>query len=157
MGSILDRIRLKPTQLRTVSDRRLADAECLRRSQANIHANGAIYLGGIVLECLLKAKLLEHHKWLQNHRGDLSSKTRHEQHLYSLCYQKHDLTALLENLPIVSRQLSSIRGRHQNLLEMLKKLCTEWTIHVRYSPKMTTIKAAGVFLDRIKELRQWLG
>lgn len=156
MGSILDRKRLGPAQLRTVSDRRLADAEYLRRSRANKHANGAIYLGGIVLECLLKAKLLEHHKWLQNHRGDLSSRTRHEQYLYSLCYQKHDLTALLENLPAVSRQLSAIRGRRLDLLGMLKKLCAEWTIHVRYSPETATLKTAGVFLDGIKELRQWL-
>ena len=139
-----------------MSDRRLADAEYLRASHLNQHANGAIYLGGIALECLLKAKLLEHHPWLQSHRGDLSGKTREEQRIFSLCYQKHDLTTLLEHLPSVRKRLSAVQSRRGNMLRIMSQLCAEWTIHVRYSPKTTTIAKAGSFLDSVKELSRWL-
>lgn len=62
--TIFDRLRLRPSQLRTVVDRRFDDAETLRRTGENARANGAIYLGGFVIECLLKAKLLEEFPWL---------------------------------------------------------------------------------------------
>jgi hypothetical protein len=63
---IFKKIRLTPTQLRTVAERRFADAEALRDTKANARANGTMYLAGFVVECLLKAKLLERYRWLQS-------------------------------------------------------------------------------------------
>jgi len=56
---IFKRTRLRPPQLRSVADRRFDDAQALRATQLNARANGAIYLGGFVIECPFKAMLLE--------------------------------------------------------------------------------------------------
>lgn len=137
--------------MRTVAERRFADADCLRKTGQNERANGAMYLGGFVIECLLKAKLLEKHKWLQGSPGDLSKRSKPERELYSLCYQKHDLDGLLAHLPHVTQVLSS-RG----LLKSLKDICGSWTVFARYSPRATTSENAKAFLADIKELKKWL-
>ncbi|GMU21650.1 MAG: hypothetical protein AMXMBFR13_17410 [Phycisphaerae bacterium] len=59
--SVFSRERLKPSQLRMVAERRWGDADCLRHSGLNSRANGAMYLAGFAIECLLKAALLEKH------------------------------------------------------------------------------------------------
>ena len=63
---IFQKVRLRPTQLRTVANRRFGDAEALRETGQNARANGVMYLGGFVIECLLKAQLLERFRWLQS-------------------------------------------------------------------------------------------
>lgn len=63
-GSIFAKTKLTPSQLRTVAERRFADARCLLKSGENERANGAMYLAGFVIECHLKACLLEVHPWL---------------------------------------------------------------------------------------------
>ena len=57
---------LGPTQARTVANRRLGDAQALVDTGENTRANGAIYLGGIVIDCLLKARLMEKFPFLRN-------------------------------------------------------------------------------------------
>lgn len=59
-------MRLRPSQLRVVADRRFDDANTLRGTKQNARANGAMYLGGFVVEILLKARLLEKFAWLQS-------------------------------------------------------------------------------------------
>jgi len=62
MGSrkttIFDRIPLTEEGLKTVPKRQLDDAMVLYDTRQNKHANGAIYLAGFVIECLLKSLLL---------------------------------------------------------------------------------------------------
>jgi hypothetical protein len=157
MAEIFDRVRLTPRQLRTVADRRLADAECLRKTGANARANGAIYLAGFVLECLLKAQLLEEHPWLQ---GPISSNaSSEEQRLWSLCYRSHDLEGILDHLPRLRKRLAD-RDEHisggTRILGQVQRLCTAWTVHARYSPHQATMADAEEFLDHIKEVRRWL-
>lgn len=155
MAEIFDRIRLTPAQLRTVADRRLADAECLRKSKENERANGAMYLGGFVLECLLKARLLEDHPWLQAPLTSASSVS--EQRLWSLCYRSHDLLELLEALPALKAEVEE-QGKRvgKDYLLKLMRRCNEWTVHARYSPYSATMGEAIRFLDDVKELRRCL-
>jgi hypothetical protein len=61
MGSIFERRVPTPREAREVAESRLGDAECLRESHSDERANGAMYLGGYVIEILLKAKLIERH------------------------------------------------------------------------------------------------
>jgi hypothetical protein len=155
MASIFDKVRLKPTQLRTVADRRFADADALRKTRENARANAVMYLGGFVLECLLKARLLETYRWLQT-RGPT---TVDEARLWSLCYRSHDLAGILASLPDLSRQLAEQDLRHggrARLLPTLDMLCAEWTVHARYSPRDEVMETASVFLSRIRELKEWL-
>ncbi len=154
--SIFEKVALRPAQLRTVADRRFDDAEYLRKSGRNARANGAKYLGGFVIECLLKAKLVEKHRWLQGRRPR-ENLAEAERQLWNLCYRSHDLTELLNHLPEVTSRLAlaEIIGRG-SLSQQLKDACDEWTVFARYSPRTATIAQAAEFLNRIKEIRPWL-
>lgn len=151
MSSVFAKQRLTPAQARTVSDRRRADANALQALKQNRHANGAMYLGGIAVELLLKALLLESHPWLQ--KSVTSPLNSRQRRLRDVCYRWHDLEAVLERLPRLAERLDAANPR---LLQELKKLCAEWTIHIRYSTYQATHAESAAFLDRLKELAPWL-
>lgn len=154
--SIFDRLRLRPAQMRTVADRRYGDAQALCATGSNARANGAVYLGRFVVECLLKAKLLEKHPWLEAVRSP-ERHGREEQALWSLFYRSHDLAELLERLPEVSANLAEAEKRgHPGIHSALKSICAEWTVHVRYSPHTVDIGKAKQFLDAVEEVKSWL-
>jgi hypothetical protein len=147
---------LKATQLRTVADRRFGDAAALRETEENERANGVMYLGGFVIECLLKAKLLEKYRWLEN-SAPVANRSKADQHRWSLCYRQHDLAAILEQLPEV---ISTLRGAEvqgkTSLLQSLRAICANWTIFARYSPMSAMMDEATDFLDRVEELKRCL-
>ncbi len=151
MGSVFDRQRLTPSQARTVAERRRADAIALQKLGQNRHANGAMYLGGIALELLLKALLLEKHVWLQHHAS--SALDRQQQQLLDICYRWHDLEAVLERLPEL---LKKLKAGSPYLYHALKKACAEWTIHIRYSTRQATRVESGEYLKQLGELVPWL-
>jgi hypothetical protein len=153
MNSVFAKQRLTPSQARTVADRRRTDAIALQRLRENRHANGAMYLGGIAIELLLKALLLEKHQWLQTNAASASKLTAKERLLRDICYRWHDLDAILERLPELTEKMAATNPR---LLQVLKKLCAEWTIHIRYSTRQATHAESAAFLDRLKELVSWL-
>jgi hypothetical protein len=156
MASIFEKVKLRPSQLRTVADRRLADARYLRDSRRNERANGAMYLGGFVVECLMKASLLERNPWLQN-AAIPSRRTPAEQKLWSLCYRSHDLEEILEQLPEMLDPLKRLGQREQSrLTASLRSVCGQWTIFARYSPRSATMDEAAQFLARVEELKPWL-
>ncbi len=154
--SIFSKCRLRPTQLRTVADRRLRDATALRQTGKNERANGAMYLGGFVVECLLKAKLLERFPWLQN-AGTPEGRPAAERRVWSLFYRSHDLEEILARVPAIADRLSELEQREFNRLsQSLKSICARWTIYARYSPHSADMGEASQFLDQIEELRPWL-
>lgn len=153
---IFRKVRLRPTQLRTVANRRFDDADALRRTGQNARANGAMYLGGFVVECLLKARLLERFRWLQS-AGSPQGRSRPDQRLWSLCYRSHDLDEILAELPAVTERLARLGQRDSSrLLQSFKSICAQWSIYARYSPYNADIDDARTFLDQIEELRPWL-
>lgn len=154
--SIFDKVKLRPAQLRTVADRRFADAAYLRASRQYERANGAMYLAGFTIECLLKAALLDRFPWLQS-AGSAHGRPKAEQRLWSLCYRSHNLEELLDHLPDLSHRLEELEARgYPTLQRHLRAICALWTIFARYSPQFATIKDASEMLDRIKELKPWL-
>jgi hypothetical protein len=156
MGNIFEKMRLRPTQLRTVADRRFDDAKCLL--QKGQRANGAMYMAGFVIECLLKAKLLEKYSWLQNARNT-GTLAETDLELYNLCYRMHDLAAILDHLSELGqhlKNLNSFRYEKGRLYIMLKSVVGRWTIFARYSPQMATMQEAGDFVRQIKEIKEWL-
>ena len=155
-AGIFDRVRrMRPAQLRTIADRRMDDAVYLSKSHKNAHANGAMYLGGFVLECLLKSALLQKHPWLQNASGSQDQWNAEKKRLYGLCYRSHDLYEILESLPELMDRLARTEPTGR-LLANTKELCGEWSIYARYSTLAATMPEAVVFLDKIKELKPWL-
>jgi len=153
---IFSRVRLRPSQMRTVADWRFADASLLLRKGGSAHTNGAMYLAGFVVECLLKAKLLEENGWLQK-AWSTEGLSKAQQHLWWLCYRSHDLDAILARLPMVTERLSR-QEQHgsMGLANALKAICAQWTVHARYATRRASIDEAEGFLGRIKELRKWL-
>ena len=115
-----------------------------------------MYLGGFVIECLLKAHLLDAYGWLQSARSPEGRSTS-EQRLWNLCYRSHELDEILDKLPSVTDRLQAAeREGHSRLLDGLKKLCGQWTIYARYSPRQADIEDAREFLARLKEVKKWL-
>jgi hypothetical protein len=152
-GSIFAPMKLKASQLRTVADRRFDDAAALRKTNENARANGAMYLGGFVIECMLKAKLLEQNKWLSN-AAFPQSRSKKDLRLWSLCYRLHDLREILDHLSGLCGRLE--REAPPRVLQNLRSICETWTVFARYSPMSAMMDEASVFLDRIEELKPWL-
>ena len=156
MADIFKKTPLSPSTLLTVADRRLGDAEALRKTDDNARANGVFYLGGIALEILLKAKLLEKYPSLEHARSPEMANPA-ERHVWSLLYRSHDLEAIFTKLPDLQQRIGAADAVHgTDRLRRLKLRCEEWTIFARYSSKTETMKNASKFLDEIKELKQWL-
>jgi hypothetical protein len=142
--------------MRTVAQRRFADAEYLCKSNENERANGAMYLAGFVIECLLKAALVERFAWLQSVRSP-QRLSESDREIWSLCFRSHDLDDILAHVPEMTRRLSSLpRESPGAVLDNLKSICGSWTIFARYSPHSATIHEAAKFLAHVKELKEWL-
>jgi hypothetical protein len=156
MADIFEKARLNPSQLRTVADRRLDDAQYLCDSGKNARANAAMYLAGFVLECLLKAKLLEKFPRLET-AGAPDRLPQEERRMWPLCYRSHNLAEILDRLPAVLERLAKFEHKGQNRLRnSLQSLCGRWTIYARYSPRSSDITEARDFVDRVRELKPCL-
>ncbi len=133
-GSFAIRSKLTPGQARTVAAWRYDDARRLWDSGLLKRMNGAVYLGGLVLDCLLKARLLEKHRALAS--ASPEQPTTKDRLRWNLIYRNHDLEAMLVELPELA---SGLRGasptRIGRLDTMMKSACSRWSIHIRYSPR----------------------
>lgn len=140
---------LRPAQLVAVAERRFADAQALVATGQNERANGAQYLGGYVVEILLKARLLRHPALRDRHHPDHAK-------LQRAVYQKHDLELLLSVLNAWRRldQVLTAHGARAGVdyLAMLKQVCAAWTVHARYSTQSSTIAEARALLDAVRRL-----
>lgn len=156
MAKVFERQRLSAAQLRLVAQRRYDDADYLRCSGKNARANGVLYLGGFVIECLLKAKLVEQYPAVANER-DPAKLAVADRELWNLLNRSHDLTDILNRLPDVRAKMLAVRHRGGGVAyARLQAICNEWTIFARYSTRTETMAFASAFLDNIKELRSWL-
>jgi hypothetical protein len=150
--SIFDKLRLSPGQLRAAAERRDGDAWCLCNSGSNDRANGAIYLGGFVIECYLKELLLERHSNLEG-KVDPARLSVPDREVFDALWG-HDLDVLLTFLPDVVTKMKKSYGKVT--YERFSNQCAEWTIHVRYSPHTADIESARRFLNTLKELKPCL-
>jgi len=156
MASIYERQKLKPSQLVTVAERRFADAEALCDTGKNVHANGAQYLCGFVIEMLLKARLMQRYSLVAS-KPPHAEMSQDEQRIWSLIYRSHDLREMLDRLPQLEAALQP-KGREgappywQHLVE----ICANWTVHARYSPLSTTMAEARKLIERVRELKKVL-
>ncbi len=140
----------------SAADRRYDDARYLAASRNNARANGAIYLGGYVVECLLKAKLIEKYVWLQSTRNS-ADLTEDRRPIWFLCYRQHDLDELLGRLPEVWEQIEAWEQRGSNRLsQSLKQVCETWAVYGRYATRSHDIDDANTFLGKVKELKPCL-
>ncbi len=152
---IFVKLRLSPGQLRSVAERRFGDAVCLLRANQQERANGAIYLAGIVIECLLKAALLDRHPYLER-PVDPAKLSESDRAVQSLLYS-HELEDMLGFLPEVQKKLMLERTRSGlNAWVQLRVICEEWTIYARYSPAMAKLDRARTYIETVDEVRKCL-
>jgi hypothetical protein len=154
-SNIFSKIRPKPNQLRTVAERRFADAECLLETGNQERANGAMYLAGFVIECLLKALLLDRHPNLVQpvNPATLSESDRE---VHALLYG-HELDDMLAFLPELEKKLSGIKTRSgRSVWREFNNICEEWTVYARYSPSLAKLDDARRYVDTVDEVRKWL-
>ncbi len=152
---IFAKVRLTPGQLRAVAEKRFADAMCLLESGKAERANGAIYMGGFAIECLLKALMLERRPNLQS-PVDPAKLSKRDLAVFSLLY-RHELDAMIAYVPELEKKLAGIRtpsGR--SVWQEFQAICEQWTVFARYSPKNAKLDRAARYLETIKEVKKWL-
>ena len=154
-ADIFAKLRLTPGQLRAVAERRLDDARCLRDSRHPQRANGAIYMAGFAVECLLKALLLERHPNLGK-PVDPAKLSRSDREVFELLYS-HDLGDMLGFLPELEKKLSAVRTKsRRSAWQAFNDICEEWTVYARYSPRTASMEQAADYIDTVEEVKQWL-
>jgi hypothetical protein len=152
---IFSKLRLTPGQLRSVSERRFGDALCLLESNKVERATGAIYMAGFVIECLLKAILLDRHPNLQK-RVDPAKLSASDREVLGLLYS-HDLDDMLAFLPEIEKKLSTIKLKSgRDAWREFRTICEEWTVYARYSPASAKLDRAKAFLETVEEVKKWL-
>jgi len=138
-----------------VAERRFADAETLAATRQNSRANGCAYLAGFVIEILLKARLVQKFPVI-------ARKRRHEvpaseQEIWGLIWRRHDLDAMLDQMPELEAGLKKQTERTQvDFFGDLKTICATWTIHARYSPSTMVMREAEELLQRVRSLKEVL-
>ena len=142
-------------QLITVAERRFEDAQALCDTGKNQHANGAQYLGGFVIELLLKSRLLRVFENVGRARRR-EQVAADDQRIRHLLYS-HDLHAILNRVTGLE-ELVAKRGERDGrpYRTYLRGICTTWNIYARYSTRTSTIAEAREWLSRIRELKEVL-
>lgn len=124
----------KSSQLKTKSDQWYDDCRFLFQSQRYA---ASLYLGGFVVECLLKCSL-----WVR----------RNEPVIRILLFTSHDLEGLLLANQGLDKQM---RADASDVHERFVKL-TGWTVRFRYNPARPTFEDATQFMKNLQEVRAWL-
>ena len=152
---IFAKLRLRPGQLRSVAERRLADAKCLLESGDAGRVNGAMYLAGFVIECLLKALLLERHPNLSRPL-DAAKLSALDRDVLALLY-RHELDEMLAFLPEVEPKLRGVRTPDGTAVWVaFRAICEEWTVYARYSTAIAKPEQGRRYVDTVDEVRKWL-
>ncbi len=152
---IFTKRRLTQSQLQAVAERRFGDAQCLLDSGNQQRANGAIYMAGFVLECLLKALLLERHPNLSG-PVDPARLSSSDREVLNLLYS-HSLDEMIVYLPELKRKLEGIRTKTgRSVWHEFAAICEEWTVYARYATKSAKLEHAEGYLATVKEVKKWL-
>lgn len=141
-------------QARHIAEERYKDAKVLLHSP-NRRYSGALYLSGLVLDCLFKAKLLE--KYPEVAGASPQSLSEDHRFIQSLIFRSHDLAEMLAYLPEILQRLSAMEEyKRARLTTSIRMLCDRWTIQTRYSTQPVPKEDAEDFFDRLTELKPWL-
>jgi hypothetical protein len=120
---------------------RLAEAEYLKEA----HPAGAIYLGGYVVECMLKWAICQRRGVI--YLEDLPDPKTADRVTGT---RGHDLDFLLD-----TSGLRPLLESDHELEEMFNQIAV-WSVTLRYNPKMGDRRKAFRFLAGVHELRNWL-
>jgi hypothetical protein len=141
---IFSKQRLTPGQLRAVAELRMDDARALLGTGQNQRSNGAMYMSGFVIECLLKALLLERHPNLQR-PVDPATLSKPDRSVHGLLYS-HDLDEMLGFLPEVRSKLESLAGPGgESPWRRFNGVCAQWTVYAAIRRGRLRLRRRGDF------------
>jgi len=110
---------------------RLRDARVLARRE-NKRYTGAVYLGGYVIECLLKAAIC-----VEQGTERLQRK-----------YQTHELEELMEATGYRTGMTPELAAKFRAIVS--------WNVLLRYQGRQYQAKDARTFLENVEVIRLWL-
>lgn len=140
-------------QVRAVAELRYGDACALRDTKRGNRAIGAIYLAGLSIEISLKARMLSAYPWLAAAR-DRGSLRGERAWLSVLFWKSHNLGDIAQGTPGALRSIQD-RGGFP-LVEKFKRICSEWSIALRYQSKPKTVAEAVQFIAVAEEIKKCL-
>ena len=112
-------------------------------------------MAGFVIECLLKALLLERHPNLQAPVDPATLSPSDKDVLDSL--YSHDLDDMLGFLPELENKLSRMKlASRASAWNEFRSLCEQWTVHARYSSAFAKAEYARWYVYTVKEIKKWL-
>jgi hypothetical protein len=112
-------------------------------------------MAGFVIECLLKALLLERHPNLQK-PVDPAKLSKSDREVHNILWS-HDLDDMLGFVPEVEKKLAGVKTRsNESAWQQLRSICEEWTVHARYSPTGAKLQDATRYLETVAEVKKWL-
>jgi HEPN domain-containing protein len=114
-----------------ISNDRLKDATVLLK---NIRYNGAVYLGGYVIECLLKTAICARLR-----RDTLPAE-----------YRTHDLDSLMRSSGLFPAMVANASLYPQYVRIKV------WSVALRYQGKRYDADAAKKFLAAVKKVKRWI-
>ena len=132
---------IRATVYRQAAIARLAEAGYFKEA----HPAGAIYLGGYVVECMLKWAICQRHGLI--YLEDLPDSKLAERLTGA---RGHDLNFLLEACGL----LPFLKLDKQLYLAFNE--VSKWNVNLRYYPKVGNTRSAYLFLNSVHELRNWL-
>lgn len=113
-------------------------------------------MAGLVIECLLKALLLDRHSNLQAPK-DPALLSSSDKEAFDLIYRSHDLDDMRGFLPEVRKKLGDVNTKSgRSAWREFETICEEWTIFIRYSPRSATVNDAMRYLETVEEVKKWL-
>jgi len=132
---------LRASVYRQAAIARLAEAEYLKRA----YPSGAIYLGGYVVECMLKWAICQRHGVI--YFENLSNPKLAAQLMSA---RGHDLGFLLD-----ASGLRPLRKSNKLLYNAFTEV-SGWSVALRYNPSTGDVRVAARFMDGVNALRVWL-
>ncbi len=125
----------RPSQFREKSSQWFSDVVFLQKHE---RWSPLIYLGGFVIECLLKSVL-----WPR----------RNEPRMRQLLWRSHDLMELLAGCTALDAEIR--KPAFAGVWSAFEFLAS-WTVRIRYNPKRPSTDDARAYWQRLTEVRRWL-
>lgn len=141
--------------VRLAGRERLTDALALLNAPGKRYT-GSVYLAGLALDCLLKAKLLDTRPVLAT--AQPTRLVGDDALVYRLVFVSHNLPAMVDRvLPSVAPRLRAADPRGgDRLIRSLSVVAARWTVDIRYSTEPFTREEALDIVTRVEEVAPWL-
>lgn len=140
---VFPRRALSAEEFRLAADARLTDAQRLRDAKRTL---GSFYLAGYVVECLLKAVLLERRTARQRQRTKTS--LRDDESIQELC-SSHRVDEMIAAVIMARGKQGTIPNE---IVTTMRKIAGSWSVNARYETKFGSLLDAQNFVAAVESV-----